>query len=240
MRMKIELLDLNLKDHLCSDHPAWRVRQHHLHLPERRYSSLLRLHLHVRMRAHDAYGEVELQGNVAPDRQQPLVLLGEQAHAEVNLLREEDELVLSAGGREGNRGGRDTRRDGRVGMQGNEEVLSIAVDADGVMVVAQLVGAELDENLLRHARGDLPLLVILEGEEVSLRRKDVKPLREPRNIHDPHGLLIESPNLQPREMDHRGPCFEVLRSLHLGVDMVINKRIPGRALEVSMERVTRR
>jgi len=91
-------------------------------------------------------------------------------------------------------------------MDGDQDLITIAVDPDGVIVVLVVVNGrrELDVNFLSHSCWDHSLLIVPDFEEVGLWRQNMEPLRLWRVVDDPQLHRVSLARLEASELDGAG------------------------------------
>ena len=98
------------------------------------------------------------------------------------------------------------RVDDWEGVDGDEDLVAIAVDSDRVIVVLVLVHGrgELDINLFSDASGNHAFLIVPYFEVVRLRWQDVEPLRLRRVVNQAKFHSMRLVRLEPSEFDYTG------------------------------------
>ena len=92
--------------------------------------------------------------------------------------------------------------DHRVRMNRNEDLVSLAMDADGVIeVLVLIVGSELHVNVLADAARDHPFLVVLYLEKRRAGWQDVQTLRSRRVVDQLHLQSVGLAQLKSCKLD---------------------------------------
>ena len=96
------------------------------------------------------------------------------------------------------------RVDHREGMDGDQDLVSLAVDPHRVIVVLVLVdgGRELNVDVLCDASRDHAFLLVLDFEERGLRRQNVQALGRRRVVDQPQLHRVRPVGLESSKFDH--------------------------------------
>ena len=91
-----------------------------------------------------------------------------------------------------------------VGVERDEEVPVLGVDADAIVVVAVFGRAKLDVDAFAHAGRDEPAAGTLGAEKRGGWEHHVDPARDARGVGDHQTLRVRLTNLVPAEVHDRG------------------------------------
>ena len=103
--------------------------------------------------------------------------------------------------------------DNGEGVDGDQDFVTFAMDADRVIIVVVLVGcrSKLNVNILRHACRQHAFFVVPYFEIGSLRRQNVKPLRSWRIVKNSQFHRVCFVHLKARKLDNTGHgCEEAI------------------------------